>query len=424
MNNKKVLIIGSIGRDHAIGWKLIQSPHIDKIYFSPGNAGTEEIGESTGIPLLDLEAQIAFAKKHKIDLTFTSQDDVLAAGAVNLFQRHNIKIFGSSKEAAQIEASKAFAKQLMKEAKIPTASFAKFTVAKEAKAYLETQSFPIVIKASGLALGKGVIIAQTPEEAQQAITNIMEEKIFGEAGNEVVIEEFLQGYEVSVHAFCDGDTALLFPISKDHKTIFEDNQGPNTGGMGTIAPVPGYDEKFLEEVKRTIILPLLKVLKQKGITYKGVLYPGLMITKDGPKVLEFNARFGDPETQSYMRILDSDLFEIMQACVDGTLSEQKITWSEQFACCIVLASKGYPESSQKGVPIEGLDKKLKDVVVFHAGTKTVQKKIVTNGGRVLNITATANTLEQALQKAYTAIGANGVHFDGMQYRKDIGKIKA
>jgi phosphoribosylamine---glycine ligase len=422
MKKHNILIISSGGREHAVGWKLKQSPRVDKIFFAPGNPGTSLIGENTGIAALDFDGLIEFAKKNNIDFTVAGPDDVLAAGIVNAFQKAGLKIFGPTKEAAQIESSKAFAKKLMNEEKIPTAKYATFTDPKKAKAYIKNQTPPIVIKASGLALGKGVVIAQTIKEAEQVIDDMMIKKIFGTAGDEIVIEEFLQGREVSIHAFSDGQHVALFPTSRDHKPIFDGNKGPNTGGMGTIAPLSEISEKQLEEIRKKIVLPVIKGLKKRGISFVGCLYPGLMMTKDGPKVVEFNCRFGDPEMESYMRLLESDLYEILDACVEGTLNKVKPTWSKNSACCIILASAGYPASSHKGDVINGLESVDNNVVVFHLGTKQDGKNIVTNGGRVIGITATGKTIDDALHLAYKQIGKKGIYFDGMQYRKDIGKI--
>jgi phosphoribosylamine--glycine ligase len=422
MEKKNILIIASGGREHAIGWRLAQSPQVGKIYFAPGNPGTATVGENTNISATDFDALIDFAKKKKIDLTVGAPDDILAAGVVNAFQSAGLKIFGATKEAAQIESSKAFAKELMKEEGIPTARYETFTDAKKAIAYVKKHGAPIVIKASGLALGKGVVVAGTLEEAINAIDDAMVKKIFGKAGDEVVIEEFLEGKEVSIHAFSDGEHIALFPTSRDHKPIYEGNKGPNTGGMGTIAPLPEITNEQLEEIKKKIVLPAIKGMKKRGMPFVGCLYPGLMMTKDGPKVVEFNCRFGDPETESYMRLLESDLFEILTACVDGTLDEVNIKWSKKFACCIILASAGYPASSHKGDVLSGLDKVAKDIIVMHLGTKQDGDNVVTNGGRVVGITAIGKTIEDALKLAYQQIGPKGIHFEGMQYRKDIGKI--
>lgn len=421
---KSVLIIGSGGREHALGWKLKQSPQIGKIYFAPGSAGTELIGETTGIGIFDHKSLIQFALDKKIYLTVAGPDDALAGGVVNAFAQKGLKIFGATKEAAQIESSKAFAKQLMIDEKIPTAKYQAFSDFVKAKKYISKHSLPIVIKASGLALGKGVVIAKSLEEAEKTLEDIMVKKIFGKAGDTVVIEEFLQGGEISIHAFSDGKNISLFPPSRDHKPIFEGNIGPNTGGMGTIAPVPGITEKQLELIKQTIVLPLIKGMKKRGIPFAGCLYPGLMMTKDGPKVVEFNSRFGDPETQSYMRLLSTDLFDILIACAQGKLADINIEWENKSACCIVLASGGYPGVYKKGEVIRGIEEAEKDknIVVFHAGTANCNNEICTNGGRVLGITATGKTLDEALDKSYSVIGKNGIYFNSMQYRRDIGRV--
>lgn len=425
MAKKNILIIASGGREHALGWKLKQSPKVGKIYFAPGNAGTAEVGENTGIAALDFAAQIEFAKNNSIDLTVAGPDDILAAGVVNAFQEAGLKIFGPTKKAAQIEASKAFAKELMKGEGIPTAKYETFTDAEKAKAYVTKQGAPIVIKASGLALGKGVVVAHTLEEALNAVEEAMVNKVFGDAGSEVVIEEFLQGPEVSIHAFSDGENIAIYPTSRDHKPIYDGNKGPNTGGMGTVAPLIEITPSQMEEIKTTIVIPAIQGMKKRGTPFVGSLYPGLMITKDGPKVIEFNCRFGDPEFESYMRLLKTDIYDILVACIEGTLSELTIEWHEQFACCIIIASAGYPASSQKGIPIHGLDtvKTNQDIVVFHLGTKQNGNDIETNGGRVLGVTAVGKSLDEALDKAYSVIGENGIHFDGMQYRKDIGRVQ-
>jgi len=424
VKKNNILIIGSGGREHALGWKLKQSPKVDKIFFAPGTAGTALIGKNSDINPLDFDSLINFVNKNAIDLTVAGPDDILAAGVVNAFHEKGLAIFGPTKEAALLESSKAFAKQLMKEENIPTAAYKTFYNPQDAKNYVKKQGAPIVIKASGLALGKGVTVAKTIGEALNAIDEIMVNKSFGDAGSVVVIEEFMQGLEISIHVFSDGKTFSVFPTSRDHKPIFDGNKGPNTGGMGTIAPVPKISKKDLEIVKNKIIKPALSGLKKRGIPFTGCLYPGLMMTKNGPKVVEFNSRFGDPEMESYMRLLKTDLFDILNACAEGKLSKIKINWSREYACCIVLTSAGYPATSHKGDVIYGLEKasKLKDVEVFHFATKKENGNIVTNGGRVLGITALGKTLDIALKKAYSAIGKNGIHFEGMQYRLDIGKI--
>jgi phosphoribosylamine---glycine ligase len=424
MKRHKILIISSGGREHAVGWKLKQSPKVEKIYFAPGTAGTESIGENTNINALDFDALIKFAQEKNIDLTIAGPDDILAAGVVNAFREKGLKIFGATKEAAQIESSKAFAKELMRDENIPTAKYQTFTDADKAKNYVKKMGAPIVIKASGLALGKGVTVARTLDEALGAIDDAMVKKVFGDAGSEVVIEEFMEGKEISIHAFSDGNTFQLFPTSRDHKPIYDGNKGPNTGGMGTIAPIDSVTQKDMEIIKEKIVSRALSGLKKKGTAFAGCLYPGLMMTTDGPKVVEFNSRFGDPEMESYMRLLKTDIFDILLSCAEGRLSEINIEWYNKYACCIVIASAGYPASSHKGDEIFGLEKYPddKDVVVFHFATKKENGKIVTNGGRVLGVTATGKTLNEAIAKAYAAIGPKGIHFEGMQYRKDIGKI--
>ncbi len=425
MKKKNVLIIGSGGREHALGWKIKQSSKVGKIYFAPGNAGTAQLGENIPIDVLDIDALLTFAIDKKVSLTIVGPDDVLAAGIVNVFQEKGLAIFGPTREAAQIEASKAFAKQLMKEEGIPTASFATFSRVAEARNYLKEHTMPVVIKASGLALGKGVIIARTFGEAEQAIDELMVKKTFGKAGDEIVIEEFLEGKEISVHAFCDGETVVLFPLARDHKPIFDGNNGPNTGGMGTISPLDDIPLELLIQIEKTIVKPALRGLQKRGIQFTGCLYPGLILTKQGPKVLEFNARFGDPETQTYMRLLQTDLFDIMLACVEKRLSQQSVKWTKNFACCIVVASAGYPGVYKKGVKVTGLSKvkKQTNIVVFHAGTKKISRATVTTGGRVLGVTGRGKTLDAALRKAYAAIGKQGISFAGMHYRSDIGAVK-
>ncbi|OGK13549.1 phosphoribosylamine--glycine ligase [Candidatus Roizmanbacteria bacterium RIFCSPLOWO2_01_FULL_38_12] len=420
---KNILIIGGGGREHAIGWKLKQSKKVDKLYFAPGNAGTSEIGENIPANILDHQEIVNFAKINLIDMVVVAPEDPLAAGMVDSLNQAGIRAFGPTKNAAQLESSKAFAKDLMKKAGIPTAKFENFSDYKSALKYLSKQQTPIVIKASGLAFGKGVVVAQTMSEAKKALKNIMLDKQHGDAGNTVVIEEYLYGQEISIHAFCDGKTASLFPTSQDHKQIFDHDKGPNTGGMGTIAPVPWVKKNLIEEINKIVVMPILKELQKRHIEYKGCLYPGIMVTEAGIKVLEFNCRFGDPETEPYLRLLKTDLYDIFNACIDGKLKNIKIRWSNQSACCIVLSSRGYPQSSQKDVPISGIsDADLqKDVVVFHAATKKQDSGVATNGGRVLAVSATGKTLKYALNKAYKAV--KKINFGGMQYRKDIGLRK-
>lgn len=416
---KRILVVGSGGREYALGWKLKQSPHVGNIFFANGNGGTHEIGKNVPISPLDIPNLRRFALENSIDLTVVGPDDSLALGIVDDFRKHHLTIFGPTKKAAKIEWSKSFAKQLMHKDGIPTAQYRSFTSLTAAKQYVKDQSLPIVIKASGLALGKGVVIAKTYEEAFNTLEKIMRDKIFGTAGKEVVIEEYLSGQEISIHVLTDGKHHVTFPIARDHKPIGNNNRGPNTGGMGTIAPVPHISSSLMQTIETQIINPLLNGLRKRNIIYSGCLYPGLMITKNGPKVLECNARFGDPETQSYMRLLSSDLYELLLSCTNGTLNATTVAWKKQYACCIILASKGYPATSHKNDRISGLAQRVnKDIVIFHAGTKKVHNNIVTNGGRVLGISATGNTIMQATKKAYQRI--NKIHFYGMQFRSDIG----
>jgi phosphoribosylamine---glycine ligase len=418
---QKILIIGSGGREHAIGWKIKQSPMCGELYFAPGNAGTAEIGINIDIKATDIKALIEFVKKEKVDLTLAIPDDPLALGIVDEFQKEGLKIFGPTKNAAQLESSKAFSKNFMASHNLPTAKFKVFTDYDKALEYINEQNLPIVIKASGLALGKGVIIAETKEEAQKALEDILIKKIFGVAGEEVVIEEFLTGPEISIHAFSDGKSYSIFPTSQDHKRAGDGNTGLNTGGMGTIAPLPFITNELLNNIEKIIVAPTLSGMDADKNTFSGVLYPGLMLTKDGPKILEYNVRFGDPETETYMRLLETDLLEIINACVDQKLDKIKIKWGSGYACTIMLASGGYPGSYEKGKMIKGImeAEKNKNVIVFHAGTKIENSNLVTNGGRVLGVSAVGVNLKEALETAYEAISK--ISFEGMQYRKDIGK---
>ncbi len=414
----KILVIGSGGRENALVWKLKQSPKVAGLFAAPGNPGTKDI--ATNVPLNSLAEILEWLKQNPMDLVVVGPDNYLADGIVDEIQNLGIKVFGPTKLASEIEWSKSYAKELMKEEGIPTASFETFTDFDRALEYIKQNRFPTVIKASGLALGKGVIIAENLEEAEKALREIMNDKVFGEAGDEVVIEEYLTGREISTHAFCDGENVVMFPSSQDHKRIFDNDLGPNTGGMGTIAPVPWVTEKHIGDIRDQIVIPLIQALKKRGRVFKGLLFPGIMITETGPKVIEFNARFGDPETESYMRILESDLVDILLSCADGTLKDREIIWSKQSTATVMCASGGYPGSYEKGKEITGLDKIAdKDIVVFHSGTKIVEGKLVTNGGRALAVTAIGDTVSDALGKSYKAI--EGITFPGMQYRKDIGK---
>jgi len=420
IKKQKILIIGSGGREHAIGWKIAQSPMCGEIYFAPGNAGTLKIGINVDIKAIDIKSLIEFVKKEQIDLTLAIPDNPLALGIVDEFQKEGLKIFGPTKKAAQLESSKAYAKNFMQKYNLPTAKFGIFSSLDDAIFYVKKQKLPIVIKASGLALGKGVVIVETEKEAFKVLEDILVKKIFGEAGNEVVIEEFLSGPEISIHAFSDGKNYSIFPTSQDHKRALEGDVGLNTGGMGTIAPLPFITKELNKNIEENIVKATLSGMVEEKNIYSGVLYPGLLLTEDGPKILEYNARFGDPETETYMRFLETDLLEIINACVDQKLSEIKINWKPIFACTIMLTSKGYPGSYKKGKIIKGVEEAEleKDIIIFHAGTKLENNNLMTNGGRVLGVSAVGKSLEEALKKAYKAI--DKISFEGMQYRKDIG----
>jgi phosphoribosylamine--glycine ligase len=419
-----ILIIGGGGREHALAWKIRQSPLCEKLYIAPGNAGTAEEGENVTLDVKDNEAVVRFAKERHVGLVVVAQDDYLAQGMVDALLDADIKAFGPTKAAARLEWSKAFAKEFMVRHGIPTAASKTFSSLEEALGYIETHPVPIVVKADGLALGKGVVIAATKEEAAETLREFMSGEKFGASGETVVIEEFMEGEEVSIHAFCDGKTARLFPVSRDHKRIGEGNTGPNTGGMGTIAPVPGLPDDFLHEVREKIVLPVIEGMMEEGNPFSGILYPGLMLTAEGPKVVEFNARFGDPECESYMRLLESDLVSIMRACADGTLDKEEVLWSDKSAVTVMLASGGYPGAYEKGLEISGLADAAaeEDIVIFHAGTKEKEGRTVTAGGRVLGVSAVGESLKEARQRAYRAVEKIG--FQGMQYRKDIGASEA
>jgi phosphoribosylamine--glycine ligase len=416
---KNVFVIGNGGREHALAWKLSQSPRMGKLYVAPGNGGTGQLAQNIPIQATESDQLARFAQENDTDLTVVGPEDPLALGIVDVFQKQGLRIFGPTSAAAQIEASKVFAKQLMSQKGIPTAQFNTFRSYEEALAYLRRLGAPVVVKASGLASAKGAYVCQTRAEAEEALNEIMVKRVHGAAGDEVIIEEFLEGPEISIHAFCDGHTSALFPTAQDHKPIGEGDVGRNTGGMGTIAPVPWITRAAMEEVEQRIVQPALAGLAAQNRIFTGCLYPGLKMTKEGPKVLEFNARFGDPETQVYMRLLKTDLLDIFEACIEGRLADLAIEWAKGFAACIVLASEGYPGDYRTGVPISGIEdaEKLPGVVVFHAGT--VQKdQLLTAGGRVLGVTAVGSTLRGALDQAYAAAGY--IRFEGMQYRRDIG----
>lgn len=415
----KLLIIGSGGREHALLWKLKQNPRVTQCYVAPGNAGTTSMATNIPIEATNITELLRFAQEKKIDLTIVGPDDPLAAGIVDHFQEMGLRIFGPTAVAARFEASKAFAKNFMKRHGIPTAASEIFTNSEQARNYTQHASYPLVVKADGLALGKGVIIAQNREEALAAIEEIMEKKVFGTAGEVIVIEEFLVGQECSLHALIDGKNYLLFPDARDHKRALDGDQGLNTGGMGTISPSQVLTDSMRARLDEEIFVPFLRGLAAEKIPFQGMLFPGLMMTKEGPKVLEFNARFGDPETQVLMRRLTSDLLELIEATIDGKLDTIHPEWEKRRAVCVVLASGGYPGPIEKGKTISGLESVSDpDVVIFHAGTKQVGENVVTNGGRVLGVTALGSSLEEAREKAYAV--AKQIQFEGKQFRRDIG----
>lgn len=417
----KLLVIGSGGREHALVWKLSQSPRVTQILCAPGNAGTAQLAINHAVAATDLEGLVALAKNEKVDLTIVGPDDPLAAGIVDRFRASGLRVFGPTASAARLEASKSFAKDFMVRHGIPTAGSSTFTDPQAALAHCAVSRYPLVVKADGLALGKGVVIAQTREEAEKAVCEAMVEKIFGSAGDTVVIEEFLTGPECSIHALVDGSSYSLFPDAKDHKRALDGDQGLNTGGMGTISPSREVDAAMQARIRSEILDPFLRGLKADALEFSGMLFPGLMMTPDGPKVLEFNCRFGDPETQSLMRRFKGDLLDLIDATIDGKLSSLNPEWDERAAVCIVLASGGYPGTIEKGKEITGLAEAASsdpDVVVFHAGTALKDGKVITSGGRVLGVTALGATLEQARAKAYAA--ADLISFEGKQLRRDIG----
>ncbi len=418
----KILIVGSGGREHAITWKLKQSPRIEKIYCAPGNGGMAELAELVPIKATDLEAMVAFAKKEKIDLVFVAPDDPLAMGMVDALEAEGIKAFGPRRSAAILEASKAFAKDLMRRYHIPTAQYAVFSELEAAQTFLDQAKMPIVIKADGLALGKGVIIADSREEAKQAVTKMMADAAFGQAGKTVVIEEFLTGPELTVLAFTDGQTVYPMVSSRDHKRALDGDQGLNTGGMGAIAPGARLEQSEWAAMQAQIFQPTIDAMRAEGRPFKGVIYFGLMLTPQGPKVIEYNARFGDPEAQAVLPLLKTDLLDILEAIIDDRLDQIKIEWLSEYSCCVVLASGGYPGAYQTGFTIEGISSVDSECLVFHAGTRLENGRIVTAGGRVLGITAIADNLPDAIDKAYQEVGK--IHFEAMHYRHDIGRTSA
>lgn len=414
----KVLVVGSGGREHALCWKIAQRPDTE-IYVAPGNIGMVDVATLVNIKVDDIAGLVDFAKAEGIDLTVVGPELPLTLGIVDAFQEAGLACFGPNKAAAKLEGSKAFSKELMKKYGIPTAAFDTFTDVEKAKAFVDEIGVPCVVKADGLAAGKGVIICMTREEADKAIEDMLTDHAFGDASATIVIEEYMVGPEVSVLAFADGKSVLPMVSAQDHKRIFDGDKGPNTGGMGAYSPAPVYTEALSAEVNKTIIEPTIAAMAAEGTPFTGILYTGLMLTEKGPRVLEYNVRFGDPETQPIMVRMKSDIVALFQACVDGKLDEATLEWHDEAAVCVIMASGGYPASSEKGVPIYGLDDiAAEEAIVFHSGTAEKDGEIVTNGGRVLGVTAKDATIKGAIDKAYAAV--EKINFDHMQFRRDIG----
>ena len=413
----KVMVVGGGAREHTLVWKLSRSKRVKEIYVAPGNAGMAQIAKNLDISPTNLDALAGAAKENKIDLVVVGPEAPLAAGIVDKLERLGIPAFGPTKEAALIESSKVFAKRLMHKYGIPCAKDAVFTSFKEAEAYVKKQPIPVVIKADGLAAGKGAIVAQSREEALKALSDIMEKRVFGDAGNQVLVEECLVGRETSLLAFTDGKTVVPMVPARDYKRVFDKDMGPNTGGMGCYSPSRFLDKKAIDKAVKTVVEPLVKAMAKEGKPYKGVLYAGLMITAEGPKVLEFNARFGDPETQVQLPLLESDLVDIMMSVIDGTLSRMRVEWDSGACVGVVMASGGYPGSYKQGFPISGLERVDRNLMVFHAGTKMDGGKICTAGGRVLTVVSTGKTIAEAREKVY--LNLPRISFEGCHYRKDI-----
>lgn len=417
----KVLVVGGGGREHALVWKISKSPRVSVIYCAPGNGGISDLAECVNISATDVEAVVRFAKQNDIDLTVVAPDDPLAMGMVDALQAEGLKAFGPTGDAAMIESSKVFAKNLMRKYGIPTAEYRVFEDYDEAVAYVEQIRYPVVIKAEGLALGKGVVIAKDFNEAREALKSMMVDKVFGQAGLRVVIEEYLTGPEVSVLTFTDGSTVIPMVSAQDHKRAYDGDRGPNTGGMGAFSPSRTYTPDVAREVEERIIRPTIRAMAQEGRPFKGVLYFGLILTPEGPKVLEYNARFGDPETQVVLPRLKTDIVDIFEAIIEGWLDEIDVEWEDNAAVCVVLASGGYPGSYRTGYEISGIEEVLKDpdLLVFHAGTRKAGGRYYTSGGRVLGVTAVAKDLDTAIRKAYQNV--EKIHFENMHYRRDIGR---
>ena len=415
----RILVVGSGGREHALAWKLAESPDVDRVFCAPGNAGTEEIGENVSIPASELLELVRFAKQNRIDLTVIGPDDALAGGIVDLFEAEALRVFGPNQKAAQLEASKIFAKDLMSTEKIPTAEARTFSSSKEALDYCGELTLPVVIKADGLALGKGVIIAHDREEARQAVQAMMEERVFGEAGRRIIIEECLRGSECSVHALVSKNSFRMLATARDHKRAFDGDEGPNTGGMGAVSPADNWNTERERDFADSIMQPLLRGLTRNGRIFRGLLFPGLMITNNGLRVLEFNCRFGDPETQAILPRLKSNLVSLLMATIEGQLGDVTVEFDSRTAVTVILASGGYPGKYDTGKRIEGLQDaaRLPEVRIFQAGTKRQDGKIVTSGGRVLAITALGESVTEARERAYSAISQ--IHFEGCHFRRDI-----
>jgi phosphoribosylamine--glycine ligase len=417
----KVLVVGGGGREHALVWKIAQSPLVDTVYCAPGNAGIAELAECVPLAATDLLPLRKFARENQIDLTVVGPEAPLCAGIVDAFQSIGLRVFGPTQSGARLEGSKVYAKQLMQRHSVPTADFRVFNAPERAKAYLEMVGPPIVVKADGLAAGKAVIVCKTLAEAREAVDRIMIRREFKDAGDQVVIESCLEGEEASMLAFTDGRTIAVMPSSQDHKPAFDNDEGPNTGGMGAYSPAPVITDRLAAQIEREVLVQTVHALSRDGKPYRGVLYAGIMVTDDGPQVLEFNCRMGDPETQPLLMRLKSDIVPVLEAVIDGKLEDCEIEWDERPTCCVVCASGGYPTSYEKGFPISGLQQaaKLEDVVVFHAGTRLEAGRVVTDGGRVLGVTARGETIGEARDLAYEAVEM--IHFEGMHYRTDIAQ---
>lgn len=417
----KVLVVGGGGREHALVWKIAQSPKVSKVFCAPGNAGIFRQATLVPIGANDLDGLLNFALKERIDLTVVGPEEPLTRGIVDLFESRGLPVFGANQKAAELEGSKAFAKKIMKKYHIPTASYEIFEDRQGAVDYVQRQGAPIVIKADGLAAGKGVLLCKTVEEAIRAIDQMMVERVFGEAGRRVVIEEYLVGEEASYLAFTDGKAILPLASSQDHKAVFDGDEGPNTGGMGAYSPAPVVTEEVNQKIVEKILRPIIQGMAEEGRPYKGVIYAGLMIYNGQPKVLEFNARFGDPETQPVLMRMKGDIVPILEACIEGTLSQCTIEWDRRASVCVVMASKGYPGAYEKGKRIDGLEKvsHMEDVFIFHAGTALLDQQVVTNGGRVLGVTGLGESIPKAIERTYQAV--EKISWEGVHYRRDIGK---